>query len=394
MTLMVNKEDVIASINRVDKKEEKTYLYQINVTRDCNLRCTHCYIHSDIKASSENMLDQQVMHIAHGIVEHMKKINYQHAEIHFVGGEPTMLGLEFFEVNIPIFKEIVKSAGFSAEVMMISNLLHPDIVKIASLFDRVTTSYEIDSRFVSKKGVYKPILEKKWVQAVSSLQEAGIAVGVTTAITKPVVNFGARKLLDYFFEKGIKQIHFGFFIPEGDGLINLHDIMPEFAETSEFLIESAEWYLEKRATELDLWVNPFESMLSAIHSNEPLDDIVCPIISGSMDINWDGNAATCLEAGGAKTPIWAGNVFETSILKVAETNEFIKAVFEASKPQKICRKCDEYSICKSGCSVLFKFFDPTLDTECPGFKKFIKYVRKKNEEGLVPRYTKYLGKRC
>lgn len=381
-------------LNPIDKKEEKTYLYQINVTRDCNLRCTHCYIHSDIKAKSKQMVDEQIMHIAQGIVEHMKKINYQHAEIHFVGGEPSMLGLEFFQRNIPKFKEIVKNAGFSAEVMMISNLLHPDIVEMAKLFDRVTTSYEVDSRFVSLKGVYKPALEKKWLESVKNLQENGIEVGVTTAMTTPVIKFGAKRLLDYFFENGIKQIHFGFFIPEGDGLVNYSSIMPPFNETSQFLIESANWYLEKRETHKDLWVNPFESMLSAIHNDEPLDDIVCPIISGSMDINWDGNSATCLEAGGAKNPEWMGNIFETSIATVASTELFLKRVMEASKPQKICRTCEEYPICKSGCGVLFKYFDPILDSECPGFKKFIKFVRQKNEEGLIPRYTKYMGKSC
>lgn len=374
--------------------EEKTYLYQINVTRDCNLRCTHCYIHSDVKASSKTMVDEQIMQIAAGIVEHMKKIKYSHAEIHFVGGEPTMLGLEFFQKNIPKFKEIVKNAGFTAEVMMISNLLHDDILEIAKLFDRVTTSYEVDSRFVSLKGVYKPVLEKRWREKVQLLLANNIDLGITTAMTKPVINFGAAKLLDYFFENGIKQIHFGFFIPEGDGLINIHDIMPEFHETSAFLIDSAEWYLKKREEHKDLWVNPFESMLSAVYNDEPLDDIVCPIISGSMDINWDGNTATCLEAGGAKVPDWSGNIFETSIASVAATKHFMMKVLDAQRPQKICRTCDEYRVCKSGCGVLFKFFDPTLDTECPGFKKFIKYVRNKHEEGLQPRYTKYMGKSC
>lgn len=375
-------------------QKEKVFLYQINVTRDCNLRCTHCYIHSDVKASSKLMVDEQIEHIAHGIVEHMKKINYMHAEIHFVGGEPTMLGLEFFQRNIPKFKKIVKDAGFSAEVMMISNLLHENIVDIARLFDRVTTSYEVQSRFVSLKGVYKPKLEKNWLDNVKKLQDAGIEVGITTAVTKPVVDFGARRLLDYFYENNIKQIHFGFFIPEGDGLINIGSIMPEFHETSDFLIDSANWYLEKREIDKNLWVNPFESMLSAIHSDEPLDDIVCPIISGSIDINWDGNAATCLEAGGANTPEWSGNIFKTSIADVATSEHFMKKVLEAAKPQKICRTCDEYKVCKSGCGVLFKFFDANLDSECPGFKKFIKFVREKNESGLKPRYTKYMGKSC
>lgn len=374
--------------------DKQTYLYQINVTRDCNLRCTHCYIHSDVKAASKNMVDEQIMQIAHGIVEHMKKIKYTHAEIHFVGGEPTMLGLDFFKNNIPKFKEIVKNAGFTAEVMMISNLLHDDILEIAQLFDRVTTSYEVDSRFVSLKGVYKPVLEKRWRDKVHLLLANKIDLGITTAITKPVVKFGAAKILDYFFENGIKQIHFGFFIPEGDGLINMSDIMPDFSETSQFLIDSAEWYLEKRESHKDLWVNPFESMLSAVYNDEPLDDIVCPIISGSMDINWDGNTATCLEAGGAKSPEWSGNIFETSISNVATTEHFMRKVLEASRPQKICRTCDEYRVCKSGCGVLFKFYDPTLDNECPGFKRFIKYVRDKHENGLQPRYTKYMGKSC
>lgn len=375
-------------------KKDKTFLYQINVTRDCNLRCTHCYIHSDVKAASKTMVDEQIMHIAHGIVEHMKKINYAHAEVHFVGGEPSMLGLEFFQRNIPLFKDIVKKAGFSAEVMMISNLLHEDIVEMAQLFDRVTTSYEVDSRFVSLKGVYKPALEKKWLTNVHKLQAAGIDLGITTAMTKPVINYGAAKLLNYFYENNIKQIHFGFFIPEGDGLVHYANIMPAFAETSQFLIDSANWYLERRQSDPNLWVNPFESMLSAIYSNEPLDDIVCPIISGSIDINWDGNAATCLEAGGAKNPEWSGNIFETSIASVTSTAHYMKKVLEAAKPQRICRTCEEYSVCKSGCGVLFKYFDPVLDEECPGFKRFIKFVREKCDNGLIPRYTKYMGKSC
>lgn len=377
-----------------DNKIDKTFLYQINVTRDCNLRCTHCYIHSDIKAGSKQMASEQLMQIADGIVEHMNKINYARAEIHIIGGEPTMLGLEFFKKNIPLFKEKVKAHGFNAEVMMVSNLLHPDIVEMCKLFDRITTSYEVNSRFVSLKGVYKPKLEKNWLDNVKKLQAEGISVGVTTAMTKPVIEFGARKLLDYFYENEIKQIHFGFFIPEGDGLVNYSTIMPAFSETSQFLIDSANWYLEKRDTDPNLWVNPFESMLSAVDNDEPLDDIVCPIISGSIDINWDGNAATCLEAGGAKNPEWDGNVFEQGIATIAATEQFMKKVMDASRPQRICHTCEEYRICRSGCGVLFKYFDPLLDDECPGFKRFIHFVKEKNEDGLRPRYNKYMGKSC
>jgi radical SAM protein with 4Fe4S-binding SPASM domain len=369
----------------------KTFLYQINVTRDCNLRCTHCYIHSDVKASSKNMQEDQVRSIADGIVKHMKTIGYAHAEIHFIGGEPTMLGKDFFVRMIPEMREMLSGHGFTYEILLVSNLLHNDVVDIALQFDRVSTSYEPETRFVSWTGEPKPGLERLWLEKVVALQTAGVNFGVTTAVTKPVIAFGAAKLLDWFYSKGIKQIHFGFFIPEGDGLVNIATVFPEFHETSAFLIAAAEWYWQHRENDKDLWVNPVESMLSAIHSNEPLDDIVCPIISGSMDIHWDGSAAPCLEAGGATNPDWAGNVFETGIEEVALSDKFKHKVLMAAKPQKACRSCDEYAVCKSGCGVLFKFWDEKNDLDCPGFKRFIKYLRKKHEDGLMPRYTEYQG---
>lgn len=371
----------------------KTFLYQINVTRDCNLRCTHCYIHSDVKKNSKKMILEQIEQIANGIVEHMDSINYEHAEIHFIGGEPTMLGLDFFEKAVPLLKSKLLDKKFTSEVMIVTNLLHKDILSICKLFDRVTTSYEPETRFVSWKGNPKPKLEMQWVNNVHLLQNHGIEVGVTTAMTKQVISYGARKLLDEFYFRGIKQIHFGFFIPEGDGLVNKITVFPNFIDTSNFLIEASDWYLEKREIDNDLWVNPFESMLSAIHTEKPLDDIVCPIISGSMDIHWNGNAAPCLEAGGALNPDWSGNVFETSILEVSKNDNFMKKVRAASRPQTACHTCDEYKVCKSGCGVLFQYWNPVLDEDCPGFKKFIKYVRAKHQSGLIPRYTEYTGRK-
>ena len=118
-------------------------------------------------------------------------------------------------------------------------------------------------------------------------------------MTKPVIEYGAAALCNRIYtELGIKQIHFGFYIESGDGR-TFHDLVrPTFTATSQFLIDSANWYFERRDSDPNLYVNPAESMLSAIHRGEPLDDIVCPIISGSLDIDSSGNALTCIQAGG------------------------------------------------------------------------------------------------
>ncbi|MFC4236189.1 radical SAM protein [Thalassospira xianhensis] len=364
----------------------KTFLYQINVTRDCNLRCTHCYISSDVKKASGKMEGNSFLKIVDGIAEHMQKIGYEHAEIHVIGGEPTMLGLPFFEENLPEARRRLEGHHFSFELIMVSNLLNKDIVDISRHFDRINTSWEPITRFPKKK------LEEFWQNNVTTLQDAGIDVGITTAVTKQVIEMGADAILEHHYSKGIKQIHFGFFIPSGDGLTNINDIFPPFIETSRFMMQVADWYFARRDADPDLWVNPPESMLAAIESGEPLDDIVCPIIAGSMDIDWDGKTATCLEAGGETDAQWLGNVLKTSISDVASSPEFRKEVRKAMRPNEHCMTCDEYIVCKSGCGVNFKFWDPEKDEDCPGFKAFIKDMRSRHQGGLRPRYTEYRGK--
>lgn len=361
----------------------RTYLYQINVTRDCNLRCTHCYIHSDVKKASKHIEPERAVELGRKIREHMLKIGYDRAEIHFIGGEPSMLGLDWFEQVIPALRKELDGFGFSYELLLVSNLLHKDIVGMAKLFDRLTTSYEPVTRFPKQK------LEDMWLDSVRQLQDSGVVVGVTTAITKPVINYGAKRLLDEYFEMGIFNIHLGFFIPSGDGLVNQKLVFPEFSQTSGYLIEAAKWQLEMRDKYPHVWVNPFESMLASITTGDSMDDIVCPIISGSMDINWDGNSVTCLEAGGELNVDWAGNVFESSVVEVASSKKFMMAVAQARRPRAECAGCDEYQSCKSGCGVLFKYWKPDVHQDCPGFKSFIKFVRGCVESGVKPRYTEY-----
>jgi radical SAM protein with 4Fe4S-binding SPASM domain len=364
----------------------RTFLYHVNVTRDCNLRCTHCYISSIVKKHSGEMERQNVINIAHGIVKHMERIGYDLAEIHLIGGEPTQLGVDFFEYVIPEMRKILDGRGFKYKLCLVSNLIHPEIVRIASLFDQVATSWEPETRFPKAK------LEQMWRKSMQRLRDAGIKFGCTTAVTKPLIKMGVEAMMQkLYYEEGIKNMHFGFFIPSGDGLDHMDEIFPAFHETSAFLIDVANWYRERRLEDPDLYVNPAESLLQAIHTNQPVDDIVCPIIAGSMDINWDGNAISCIEAGGNTEVPWSGNVYETSVDEVSQTASFKRDVINARKPHKACIGCDAYQFCRSGCGVLAKYWDPEKDTDCPGFKGFIDHVRTMVYDGVRPKALEFAG---
>lgn len=355
----------------------KTFLLQINTTRDCNLRCTHCYISSEKKDLSGFMSEDNFVDVFSKLVDFLNsdyaRSEYGLVDIHVIGGEPTMLGYDYYAKLLPRVREILKEVPQEIKLSIVTNLVTPDAVRIASLFDFVSTSYEIDTRFVSVKGRALPKLEAQWTNNVALLQDQGVKVNITTAVTKPVIQFGARQLLDRFFERGFRSIHLGFFIPSGDGFTHMKDVFPPFHDTASFMIEAAKWYLERRIEHRDLYVNPIESMIESIYYNQPMDDIICPIIPGSLDIDHDGETVTCIEAGGEVGVDSLGNVFSDSIVGVLNGRKYRRERSKAIVPKPHCMGCPELASCQSACGVLHGFWNGK--GECPGFRSFIQFIR-------------------
>lgn len=367
----------------------KTFLFQINVTRDCNLRCTHCYISSDKKAQSQFMSEEQFVEVFRQIKDYLDhdyqtKRQYGMADIHVIGGEPTMLGLAFFEKTMPLVRQLMSDVKQYVKLSLVTNMLTGSSIKIAQLFDFVATSYEHETRFVSKSGKAKPELEQKWLDNVKSLNDKGTLCSVTMAVTKQAIAYGATNVLDFFYKNNFKSMHLGFFIPSGDGLVYMDSVFPMFEETSEFMIQATDWYLERRITDRDLYVNPIESMIESIYRGTPIDDIVCPIIPGSLDIDWNGETVTCIEAGGEVDMDSLGNIYQIPIKDILRTPKYLREKTKAIVPKPYCIGCDELESCQSACGILHGYWNG--EGECPGFKSFIKYIRYLVEEkGVLPK---------
>ncbi len=373
----------------------KSFLLQVNTTRDCNLRCTHCYISTEKKELSQTMTEKHFLSVFDELVTFLNTPRalktYALADVHIIGGEPTMLGLSFYQRMIPLIREKLKQVRQQVKLSIVTNMVTDEAVAIGQLFDFVSTSYEIDTRFVSAKGRALPKLEQKWVDNCNALRKTGQKLNVTTAVTQQVISYGAVKLLDDFFEKGFRNIHLGFFIPSGDGLTNIGTVFPTFAATTQFMIDAANWYLERRIDNPDLYVNPVESMIESIYRKEAMDDIVCPIIPGSLDIDWNGETVTCIEAGGEVNMDSLGNLFTEGMNNILEGRKYIRERTKAIVPKPHCMGCDEMINCQSACGVLHGYWNGR--GECPGFKGFIKFIRNLVEnEGIMPKSAMNLPK--
>ncbi|MBI6882985.1 radical SAM protein [Pseudomonas putida] len=366
----------------------RAFLLQINTTRDCNLRCTHCYISTAKKQQSQTMTEEQLLKVFDELVIFLNSRRaleeYNLADVHIIGGEPTMLGLAFYQRTIPLIKEKLTKVKQQVKLSIVTNMVTDEAVEIGKLFDFVATSYEIDTRFVSVKGRPLPKLEAQWVENCRLMRESGKEVNVTSAVTQQVIEYGASRLLDSFFDKGFRNIHLGFFIPSGDGLTNIGTVFPAFAATSQFMIDATKWYMERRVDHPNLYVNPVESMIESIYRKEAMDDIVCPIIPGSLDIDWNGETVTCIEAGGEVDMDSLGNLFTEGMTSILESRKYIRERTKAIVPKPHCMGCDEMANCQSACGILHGYWNGR--GECPGFKGFIKHIRHLVEvEGVLPK---------
>lgn len=383
-----------------------SFLFQINVTRRCQLRCSHCYILSDKKTNSPDMTEDEFLHVVRGIVDHMKSDfefsrRYNFVDIHVIGGEPSMLGVDFFKSALPKAKEMLSEIPQEFSFCIVTNLVTQEALDVARLFDKVATSYERSTRFNKRKQ------EETWRNNVTTLMaESRIPdvpgpkdFSVTTALVRPVVQAGAVSMIEELVALGFTKMHFGFFIPSGDGDLNAKLVQPKHIETSQFYIDALDWYIANRDTIPDLWINPCESWLDAVYSNESADDVVCPIVHGALDIDSDGRTISCIEKGGTNDYHSHGNIFETketetedgtvsvefttTIGDVLKSKSYLSEVKKARTLPEGCRDCDERFLCKANCGVLHEQWNEK--DECPGFKTFIKYARNLVENhGVLP----------
>lgn len=372
-----------------------TFLYQLNVTRRCNLRCTHCYISSEKKDISPDWSVNDFLHVICSIRDYMispisKSRGHTKAEIHVIGGEPSELGVDFFEEVLPKAYSILDDAGLSYKLCLVTNLLTPRSLEVSKLFKAVATSYEPETRFTKKKHY------QMWLKNVAEYQQYSRdrklpPIGITSAITNKVISIGAKEYLNALVDLGFRNIHLGFFIPSGDGDLYRDEVEPSHENTSKFLIEAFDWYVANKARFKDIYVNPCESWIQSMVSNTPFDDIVCPILSGALDIDGDGETISCIEKGGVFDYSSNGNLLETvqvldiesgksekkytnSVSKILTSPSYLKEVASAKLLPNICLRCEHKNLCLGNCSVLHGEWDQ--QGECPGFKRFLDHVSK------------------
>ncbi len=324
-------------------------LFHINVTRQCQLACSHCYIDQDIRDNSQSMSVDKMQEIADVIGD-------TNADVHIIGGEPTLLSMDTHKQYLLILSKLKNS-----KIMIVTALQNARAVKVAKLYQNIATSYDPNAR--------TQINNDKWLKRCKELRANGNNVHICTSLSQSVISHGISTTLDEIYQFGFRSVHLAAMVPTANAL----EETPDPILTSKAMIESAKWVIEKRKTtqdQDDIFVSPFDGLLQGMSN---YDGLRCPAGESCVNVEPNGQIHACVAKGAEAKDIDMSQM--QSIEAQLSSNAYALEVAQHNRSRTECFACEFWTTCKGGCKVLANTHIAKNSVECAGFKTFLNYVK-------------------
>lgn len=323
------------------------YFLVVSPSYFCNVDCDYCYMGDLIKEKKKNTSDE--------VVNYIEKFG-QFINVVFHGGEPTLLGVEYY-------KDIIKKLP-TANYSIQSNLLVKDIEKWAEFIKRYLGG-NVSTSYVDK---YRKGGDLFW-ENVNYLKENGIKPFIIVVYNKDMEpNHLYSQLRDFPFRVNPP------FITDKVMENNIQGIGEGYGD---FMIHLTELWINDKDNKNT--VNPIKEITFGILNNSQTK---CPFITDchkkTFTIGLDGDVF--LGCGyDYKDTVKIGNLNSNSLLDLVNSNPY-----KTANKRKLniytnqdCSKCEYLYVCQGGCPLYsyYKDGDITLKFHyCEEFKKIYKYL--------------------
>lgn len=307
----------------------------------CNLRCTYCR-DRDFDQDGRRVMTTRVLQ---ALIESLAQLSQKSQRIHWLGGEPTLAGLDFFEEAIELQQKQTNTQWINS-IQTNATLINPiwasflraHNFRVGVSIDGTSQTHDADRINLTGHGSYT-----KAMNGVEFLREAGIYPSVICVVTKQNAEMGAQ-MLRGLVESGFTSIAFNAFYNTAT------DNKPDpFAVSSSmwthFLKEIfKEWVKINRA---DVWVRELDDMIAWTQGTASRSCVFRGSCSRWMLVDYDGMVYPCERLGRSLSfgDISTGISF-TQILKSDSHQKFVSQTLQI--PDK-CRKCSMKDFCHNGC---------------------------------------------
>ena len=304
-----------------------------NVTRKCNLECSHCYINASTEKHPDEHLDELTTQEAKKLMDQIAEVS--RPMLVLSGGEP-LLRKDIFElIRYGTEKGIKMAMGSNGSLIdsLVAKKLKEAGIK--------TVSISLDSAIPEKHDEFRGVKGswKKAVDAIKALRDNGVLVQVNTTLTQD--NYDEIDDIMALSEKlGVENFHLFFLVPTGRGG-KIADISPAKYELmiKENLSKTSRHRLNVRHS----CAPQFMRIAKDMHLD--MRQWIRGCIAGMYycRIFPNGEVTPC-----PYLPVKLGNVKNKAFKDIWFNSEIFKALRNPNTLKGKCGKCDYKQLC-GGC---------------------------------------------
>lgn len=357
----------------------------IKVTGKCNLGCDYCYYMTDLADPFRKRMKQEtILQIYQKYADYAHDNSLKHITFCWHGGEPTLLGKDFFRLIL------TKQSDYFDSEVQVRNLMQSNATLLddewADLFNRYNfsiglsidgspSSHDSSRPYHNGHGSYADV-----VDGLRVMTKHKVRFGVITVIDP---DLSGRDVFEHHYGLGIRGMDFILPILTRDSFEELygHDAVAKFAR---FMCELFDAWIEKDDPSVS--ISGLENLTRLIVGGKSNHCNTANKCGQYITIEPNGDVGICENA--RIIPNKNSNTVDPYLTKTnISTHSFIEiekavalnfATHEYNRRGETCLACSVKDVCNSGCTVHRyrstenNFQNPSFF--CELYKKVIKHI--------------------
>lgn len=345
----------------------------------CNLRCEYCFYADEMCNRSEATYGKMSIDTLEIIVRKTLEQVTHSATFAFQGGEPTLIGLDFFQKLIEIEKKY-NTRGIQIQNSIQTNgilidskwaeFLHDNHFLVGLSLDGYPEIHDLNRKFPDGSGSAEKVLE-----TARLLEKYHVDFNILSVVTSQSAR-RIKRIYQFFKNEGLMWQQY---IPCIDGFDSVkgqsdYSLTPE--RYARFLKELFDcWYQDVKAGR-PIYNRTFENWIGMLLRIPPESCNMNGICSRQWVIEADGSVFPCdfyvLDE-------WKlGNIRENSFDEMSQTQESFDFINRSRSIPDKCKSCRWYPLCRNGCrrdrSLLPDGKTPDLNLYCSSYQDFFQYA--------------------
>ena len=360
----------------------------VKPTYGCNLGCVYCYEGGRSDAGQCMSLDTAKNVMTKLALYHGKE---QKTRIFWHGGEPLLMGLDFFRAIVQIQQEIGSDYRFVNDIQTNVTLLNEEMLdffqehhfSIGTSLDGPQWLHDLTRPYVNGNSSFDDVLHAVGQMHKLDGKRTGhcIGGGAIAILTKPTLSH-LDEFYEFYRDSSISlKVNPIFYAGRGSTAREDFGITPnEYGNAMIYLFDR--WFYE---AEHVIDIDPFDLILGNLLTGDPWGCQFGPACYDEfMAVDPQGNVFPC-GRWSSKEPFCLGNLNKNIMEEIRQSpilEAFRKGRQEASLK---CQGCEFHNICNSGCvenSYIARHRLSDKDIYCKGYKLIFAHLQRALDEEL------------